>query len=345
MHIYYHTDHLPAFSRAVITIGTFDGVHTGHAQILQQLREEAARIGGETVIVTFYPHPRKIVRGGVSEVRLLNTLEEKIQLLSWQGVDHLVVVPFTEAFSQLTAGQYVKEFLLEKFRPHTVIIGYDHRFGKGRLGDYHLLEEFSVSEGFKLQEIPVHLLDAVSVSSTRIREAIGQADIETANQLLGYPFFFSGVVMKGNQLGRTIGYPTANLQVDHSEKLIPADGVYAVEVEIAAAAAGERPEAEAAAGADAAARADAIAGVHGLWDGPRWKGMMNIGMRPTVDGKVRTIEVNIFDFNEDIYGRELRVFVKKYLRGEEKFNGLDALKAQLALDKKNALAVIKGKGR
>ena len=325
MHIYYHTDQLPAFRRAVITIGTFDGVHTGHAQILQQLREEAARIGGETVIVTFYPHPRKIVRGGVSEVRLLNTLEEKIRLLSWQGVDHLVVVPFTEAFSQLTAEQYVKEFLLEKFRPHTVIIGYDHRFGRGRLGDYHLLEEFSVSEGFKLQEIPVHLLDAVSVSSTRIREAIGQADIETANQLLGYPFFFSGVVMKGNQLGRTIGYPTANLQVDHSEKLIPADGVYAVEVELAAAAAGERPGAAAA------------AGVGGLWDGQRWKGMMNIGMRPTVDGKVRTIEVNIFDFNEDIYGRELRVFVATYLRGEEKFNGLDALKAQLAKDKENAL--------
>lgn len=332
MHIYYHTDQLPAFRRAVITIGTFDGVHTGHAQILQQLREEAARIDGETVIVTFYPHPRKIVRGGVSEVRLLNTLEEKIRLLSWQGVDHLVVVPFTEAFSQLTAEQYVKEFLLEKFHPHTVIIGYDHRFGKGRLGDYHLLEEFSVSEGFKLQEIPVHLLDAVSVSSTRIREAIGQADIETANQLLGYPFFFSGVVMKGNQLGRTIGYPTANLQVSNAEKLIPGDGVYAVEVEIVG-------EGEGAGGA-VTAGVNAIAGVRGLWDGPRWKGMMNIGMRPTVDGRVRTIEVNIFDFDEDIYGRELRVFVKNYLRGEEKFNGLDALKTQLALDKKNATAAL-----
>ena len=334
MHIHYHTDQLPAFRRAVITIGTFDGVHTGHAQILQQLREEAARIGGETVIVTFYPHPRKIVRGGTSEVRLLNTLEEKIRLLSWQGVDHLVVVPFTEAFSQLTAEQYVKEFLLEKFHPHTVIIGYDHRFGKGRLGDYHLLEEFSVSEGFKLQEIPVHLLDAVSVSSTRIREAIAQCDIGTANQLLGYPFFFSGVVMKGNQLGRTIGYPTANLRIDNAEKQIPGDGVYAVEVAIV----GEETH-----GAIAAAGEAEVAGAP--WAGPLLKGMMNIGMRPTVDGRVRTIEVNIFDFNEDIYGRELRVFVREYLRGEEKFNGLDALKAQLAKDKENALAVLNVEGR
>src|SRR5580704_4397188 len=216
MQVYYHTDQLPAFRQAVITIGTFDGVHTGHAQILQQLRQEAARIDGETVIVTFYPHPRKIVRGGTAEVRLLNTLEEKIQLLSWQQVDHLVVVPFTEAFSQLTAEQYIREFLVAKFHPHTVIIGYDHRYGQGRLGDYHLLEQYSETEGFELQEIPVHLLDAVSVSSTRIRDAIAQADITTANQLLGYPFFFSGQVMQGRQLGRTIGYPTANLRVGSS---------------------------------------------------------------------------------------------------------------------------------
>jgi len=330
MQIYYHTDQLPAFSRAVITIGTFDGVHTGHAQILQQLRQEAARIDGETVIVTFYPHPRKVVRGGTAEVRLLNTLEEKIQLLSWQQVGHLVVVPFTAAFSEMTAAEYVKEFLLEKFHPHTVIIGYDHRFGKGRLGDYHLLEEFSRSEGFELQEIPVHLLDAISVSSTRIREAIAGGDIESANQLLGYPFFFSGQVMQGRQLGRTIGFPTANLQVGSSDKLIPGDGVYAVEVEIV----------------DAGSVSLTAPGTGASpFGGNRWKGMMNIGMRPTVDGRERTIEVNIFDFNEDLYGRELRVFVHKYLRGEEKFNGLDALKAQLARDKENSLAALSGNGR
>jgi len=328
MQIYYHTDQLPAFRRAVITIGTFDGVHTGHAQILQQLRQEAARIDGETVIVTFYPHPRKIVRGGTAEVRLINTLEEKIQLLSWQQVGHLVVVPFTADFAEMTAGQYVKEFLLERFHPHTVIIGYDHRFGKGRQGDYHLLEDFSRSEGFELQEIPVHLLDAVSVSSTRIREAIAGADIESANQLLGYPFFFSGQVMEGRRLGRTIGFPTANLQVGSPDKLIPGDGVYAVEVEIV----------------DAGSVSLTAPGTGASpFGGFRWKGMMNIGMRPTVDGRERTIEVNIFDFNEDLYGRELRVFVNKYLRGEEKFNGLDALKAQLARDKENSIAALNGR--
>jgi riboflavin kinase / FMN adenylyltransferase len=339
MQIYYHTDQLPAFRRAVITIGTFDGVHTGHAQILQQLRQEAARIDGETVIVTFYPHPRKIVRGGTAEVRLLNTLEEKIQLLSWQQVDHLVVVPFTAAFSEMTAAEYVKEFLLEKFHPHTVIIGYDHRFGKGRLGDYHLLEEFSRSEGFELQEIPVHLLDAVSVSSTRIREAIAQGDIATANQLLGYPFFFSGQVMQGRQLGRTIGFPTANIQVGSPDKLIPGDGVYAVEVEIVddSTISLTAPDTvlSPTKGNPDAKSSQPLSGVP--WSGTRWKGMMNVGMRPTVDGRERTIEVNIFDFNEDLYGRELRVFINKYLRGEEKFNGLDALKAQLARDKENAL--------
>jgi riboflavin kinase / FMN adenylyltransferase len=353
MRIYYHTDQLPAFRRAVITIGTFDGVHTGHAQILQQLRQEAARIDGETVIVTFYPHPRKIVRGGTAEVRLLNTLEEKIQLLSWQQVGHLVVVPFTEAFSQMTAEQYVKDFLLARFHPHTVIIGYDHRFGKGRLGDYHLLEEFSRSEEFELQEIPVHLLDAVSVSSTRIREAIAGADIESANQLLGYPFFFSGQVMQGRQLGRTIGFPTANLQVGSPDKLIPGDGVYAVEVEIVddstiSLTLPDAVPANGTAGTQANPRwgpplLGSAVTTASSWGGNRWKGMMNIGMRPTVDGRERTIEVNIFDFNEDLYGRELRVFVNKYLRGEEKFNGLDALKAQLARDKQDSLAALSGR--
>ena len=312
MQIHRNIDHLPPFRNAVITIGTFDGVHTGHQQILEQLRQAASRIGGETVIITFHPHPRKIVTGSSGgAVRLINTLAEKIELLSWKKMDHLVVVPFTESFSQLTAEQYVKDFLLEKFHPHTIIIGYDHQFGKGRKGDYHLLESFSQSERFDLQEIPVHLLNAISVSSTRIREAIGQADMDTANRLLGYDFFFSGRVMEGNRLGRTIGYPTANLLVEDPEKLIPGDGVYAVEI------------------------AEGPGELRGSM-----KGMMNIGKRPTVDGTKRTIEVNIFDFNEDLYGKELRVFTRKHLRGEQKFSGLDALKAQLAKDKENAVAAL-----
>ncbi|HEY4063755.1 MAG TPA: bifunctional riboflavin kinase/FMN adenylyltransferase [Puia sp.] len=331
MRIYQHTDLLPVFRKAVITIGTFDGVHTGHAQILRQLKREADRIDGETVIVTFYPHPRKIVRGGTEEIRMINTLSEKIELLAWQQVDHLVIVPFTEAFSQLTAEQYIKDFLLEKFRPHTVIIGYDHRFGKGRLGDYHLLEQFSQSEGFELQEIPVHLLNAVSVSSTRIREAIGNADIDTARLLLGYDFFFSGRVVEGNKLGRVLGYPTANLRMENAEKLIPGDGIYAVEAELI-----DDPATGSANAAPPAGHAVTTAS-RSLFAGPHLKGMMSIGVRPTIGGGDRTIEVNLFDFNEDIYGRELRVFVKAWLRPEVKFDGLEALKTQLAIDKVESL--------
>jgi len=314
MQIHYHTDQLPVFRRAVITIGTFDGVHTGHASILHQLRQEAARIDGETVIVTFFPHPRKVVKGGSGDIRLINTLEEKIALLAWQRIDHLVIVPFTEAFSQMTAEEYIEDFLIARFHPHTVIIGYDHRFGKGRQGDYHLLEKFSNTKHFHLEEIPVHLLDEVSVSSTRIREAILRADIDTANQLLGYPFFFSGTVVKGNRLGRTLGFPTANLQPDNEEKLLPADGIYAVEAVLL-------PQLS-------------------LFDDARLKGMMSIGLRPTIDGKHRTIEVNLFDFDEDIYGKELRVFVIRYLRPELKFSGLDQLKTAIAKDKVDALAAL-----
>jgi riboflavin kinase/FMN adenylyltransferase len=319
MQIHRNIDQLPVFRRAVITIGTFDGVHTGHVHILRQLRQEAARIGGETVIVTFFPHPRKVVRGGSEEIRLINTLHEKILLLTWQQIDHLVIVPFTEAFSQLTAEEYIRDFLLARFHPHTVIIGYDHRFGQGRQGDYHLLERWSEREEFCLEEIPVHLLDEVSVSSTRIREAILRADIATANQLLGYPFFFSGKVVKGNQLGRTLGYPTANLEPGTDEKLIPADGVYAVEV-LLLPRDGEQPAGPA------------------LFELPRLKGMMGIGLRPTIDGRHRTIEVNIFDFDEDVYGRELRVFVKKHLRPELRFSGLEELRQAMAQDKVDALA-------
>jgi len=329
MQIHHNIDQLPVFRRAVVTIGTFDGVHTGHARILHQLREEAARVDGETVIITFFPHPRKVVHGGSHDVRLINTMQEKIDLLSWQKIDHLVIVPFTEAFSQLTAQEYIEAFLLARFHPHTVIIGYDHRFGKGRQGDYHLLEEYSATREFELQEIPVQLLQEMSVSSTRIREAILRADIATANQLLGYPFFFSGTVIKGNQLGRTLGYPTANLEIGNPEKLTPADGVYAVEAQLLPAQPGT-----------GSARADEPSGAKSLFDGPRLGGMMGIGIRPTINGTHRTIEVNLFDFDQDIYERELRVFVKTFLRPELKFNGLEELKAALARDKVDSLAAL-----
>ena len=304
---------LPEFNKAVVTIGTFDGVHLGHKQIIAQLKEEAARIGGETVIITFHPHPRKIVSSVPGDIKLLNTLNEKIVLLEAAGIDHLVIVPFDHAFANQTARQYVQDFLHKYFNPHTVIIGYDHRFGKGRDGDYHLMEAYGKSLGFEVKEISEEILNEVVISSTRIRHALIDTHIETANQFLGYPYFFDGIVIEGNKLGRTIGYPTANLHIASGEKLIPGNGVYAVSV-------GSRES-----------------GVGSTSLHP-YKGMMNIGLRPTVDGKKRVIEVNIFDFDKDIYGQILHVQVHHYLRGEIKFNGLEELKKQLAKDKLDSLA-------
>ncbi|MDR3713906.1 MAG: riboflavin biosynthesis protein RibF [Puia sp.] len=376
MRVHYHIEALPFFRHAVITIGTFDGVHTGHQQLLQQLRNEALRIDGETVIITFDPHPRKIVSGHAKEIRLINTLEEKIGLLAGAGIDHLVVVPFTEAFSQLTASQYIEDFLVGRFHPHTIIIGYDHQFGKGRQGDYHLLESYCAPMNYELKEIPVHLSDSISVSSTRIREALTDADIDTANHLLGYTFFFSGRVVSGNRLGRTIGYPTANLEIDNPEKIVPGDGVYAVEAEIVS---GERPLLSDELSREWSVVSDQVSGEWSVVSGDandeasvggesvgdqssetdsgraremmagspkggaRYKGMMNIGLRPTVDGKKRVIEVNLFDFNEDIYDRKLRVYLVKHLRGEQKFSGLDGLREQLARDREEALQILSTK--
>ncbi|MES1225033.1 MAG: bifunctional riboflavin kinase/FAD synthetase [Bacteroidota bacterium] len=322
MNVHRDLERLPVFKNAVITIGTFDGVHTGHLQIIDQLKSEAKKINGETVIITFHPHPRKVIGGSPGELKLINTLEEKIELLSRKSVDHLVIVPFTEHFSQMTAEEYVSDFLVARFNPHTIIIGYDHRFGKGRKGDYHLMEAMSIVYNYRLLEIPVHVLNEISVSSTRIREAITHAQIEIANELLGYPFFFEGVVSKGAQLGRTIGYATANLKTENEEKLLPGNGVYAVIAEIK--------------------DKNGTMGNSGEEKFPRhaYKGMMNIGFRPTVDGLTKTIEVHLFDFDKDIYGKTLRVFVIRYLRAEQKFAGLDALKEQLEKDKVNAIQVL-----
>jgi riboflavin kinase/FMN adenylyltransferase len=315
MQVHRDIDQLPAFKNAVITIGTFDGVHTGHQQILAQLKSEAIHVQGETVIITFHPHPRMVVANQTRPIQLLNTLDEKIRLLEEKGIDHLVVVPFNDQFAHQSAHDYIHDFLYRKFGPHTVIIGYDHRFGNNRQGDYHLLEQKGMELGFLVKEIPEHILNEVTISSTRIREAILANDIATANGCLGYPYFFEGTVVEGNKLGRTIGYPTANLHIAASEKLVPGNGVYAVTARVVPATANDS-------------------------NGKLLKGMMNIGVRPTVDGSKRTVEVNLFDFNEDIYGRQLQVNVHHYLRGEVKFNGLDALKEQLAKDKEQAQALL-----
>lgn len=301
-------DRLPVFRKAVVTIGTFDGVHLGHRQIISQLKTEAARIGGETVIITFHPHPRKIVYHDTKKVELINTIEERIELLDALGVDHLVIVPFTEQFSSLTPTEYIEKFLCANFSPAVVIIGYDHKFGKGRLGDYKLLEQYSGNGFFELKEIPQHLLKDITVSATGIRTALKEGNIQKANELLGYAFFFEGTVITGNQLGRTIGFPTANISIDNDEKIIPGNGVYAVEVTLTGT------------------------------DKRHFKGMMNIGVRPTIGGNQRHIEVNIFDFDEDIYGQRLKVTVRSFLRAEKKFDGIEQLKEQLKKDQQASIS-------
>ncbi len=301
-------DRLPVFRKAVVTIGTFDGVHLGHRQIISQLKTEAARIGGETVIITFHPHPRKIVYHDTKKVELINTIQERIELLDALGIDHLVIVPFTEQFSSLTPTEYIEKFLCASFSPAVVIIGYDHKFGKGREGDYKLLEQYSGNGFFVLKEIPQHLLKDITVSSTGIRTALKEGNIQRANELLGYAFFFEGTVIKGNQLGRTIGFPTANISIDNDEKIIPGNGVYAVEVTPTGT------------------------------DKRQFKGMMNIGVRPTIGGGQRHIEVNIFDFDEDIYGQKLKVTVRAFLRAEKKFDGIEQLKEQLKKDQQASIS-------
>ncbi|HNN71862.1 MAG TPA: riboflavin kinase, partial [Ferruginibacter sp.] len=228
MQIHRDINRLPVFRHAVITIGTFDGVHAGHRQIIERLKQTAAEAGGESVIITFHPHPRKVVSSVITGVRLINTLDERIELLEKTGIDHLVIVPFTDYFANQSADEYIRDFLVARFRPHTIIIGYDHRFGRERSGNYSLLEEKAPQYGYRLMEIPEHLLDSIKVSSTNIRNAILHSNADEANRLLGYTFFFEGEVIHGDKIGREIGYPTANLKSTDDEKIVMGDGIYAV---------------------------------------------------------------------------------------------------------------------
>jgi riboflavin kinase/FMN adenylyltransferase len=327
MNVYRNIEQLPVFRNAVVTIGTFDGVHQGHRKIISHLKQEAEAINGETVIITFHPHPRKVVSSAILGIRLINTLDEKIELLGDAGIDHLVIIPFTEAFANQSAEDYIRDFLIKNFRPHTIIIGYDHRFGKDRLGDYLLLEKMAPVYDYVLKEIPKHVLDEIAISSTNIREAIIHSDIETANKLLGYDFFFEGIVVDGDKLGRKLGYPTANLKMTDEEKILLGNGIYAVYVVVN--------------------RESSVVNQTNEYTesgfttvDSRYKGMMSIGFRPTVDGKKKVIEVNIFDFDKEIYRQAIRVYVKKYLRAEIKFNDLGELVKQIDQDKINSLKVL-----
>lgn len=306
MQVHRSIESLPLFTNAVITIGTFDGVHEGHQKIISALIKDAASVQGESIIITFDPHPRKIVKPNES-LQLINTLDEKIELLSQTGINHLVIVPFNQKFSEQPANEYIEYFLIKKFQPHTIIIGYDHHFGKERKGNFMLLAEKADQYNYRLLEIPKYILDEAAVSSTKIREALLHSNIKAANKLLGYEFFFEGKVIHGDALGRQLGYPTANIQYNDSEKIHLGHGVYAA---------------------------------YAIVNEKQYKAMLSIGVRPSLNHSDERIEVNIFDFDEDIYGKTIRVIVKAFLRQQEKYSSLDDLKKQLSTDKESSLAVL-----
>jgi riboflavin kinase/FMN adenylyltransferase len=310
MKVHYDLTALPQFKDAIVTMGAFDGVHKGHQQIIQRMKELAQKVQGEPIIITFHPHPRKVISSVPGEIKQLSNIKERIQLLEAAGIDHLVIINFDYKFSNMTADQYVEDFLYQYFKPNTVIVGYDHHFGKGRNGNIELLKTMGAKLHFQVEEIHEQLVQSEIISSTLIRNYISEQQIKKANDLLGYAYFFEGFVVRGNQLGRTIGYPTANLHINDEEKLIPSNGVYAVKVKGACTN-------------------------HEILDG-----MMNIGIRPTVDGQKKVIEVNIFNFDQDIYEQFITVMVYEFIRGEVKFDGLDALKNQLHQDKITATAIL-----
>ncbi|MFD2721701.1 bifunctional riboflavin kinase/FAD synthetase [Hymenobacter monticola] len=306
MHVIRDPAQFPFLGNAVVTSGTFDGVHVGHQRILARLREVAQVSGGPSVVITYWPHPRLVLGPPPShpellELQLLNTLEERIAKLAEAGVDYLLIVPFTKEFAQWTSEEYIQSLLLKTVGAKQLVIGYDHRFGKNREGGFDYLSQNADRYGLTVEEIPREDVDAVGVSSTRIRQALRQGDVATANRYLGYYYPLTGLVVHGQKLGRTIGYPTANLVSTEPLKLVPARGIYAVWAVTAA--------------------------------GTRHRAMLSIGVRPTIGTDLeQTIEVNLLDFSGDLYDQLLTLEFVAWLRAEEKYDGLDALTAQLALD-------------
>jgi riboflavin kinase/FMN adenylyltransferase len=307
MAVYTDLKDVAGMQRAVVTIGTFDGVHKGHCAILAEVAAHAHRVNGESVLLTFEPHPRKVLFPD-QPLGIITPLQDKLDLIVATGIHHVVVVPFTHAFAAMSAAQYLEEVLVQPFTPHSIVIGYDHRFGHDRAGNIDLLKQYAPQYGYSVTEIPAQQIHEAAVSSTRIRRAIAAGHIAEANEMLGRFYAVNGEVVHGQKLGRTIGYPTANLLPSEPDQVMPGNGIYAVYVWV---------------------------------DGIRYKGMMSIGYNPTVTND-RTVkpEVNILDFDKDIYGNTIRIEFVQWLRAEEKFEGLDALKAQLGRDREAALAVL-----
>jgi riboflavin kinase/FMN adenylyltransferase len=286
-------------TKSIVTIGTFDGVHLGHKKILEKVIHNASLCNCESLILTFFPHPRMILQD-LSVVKLLNTVEEKSELLENLGIDNLIIHPFDYEFSRLTAEEFVKTVLVDKFKVQKIIIGHDHRFGRNRTADINDLILFGKEFGFEVEQITAEEINDIAISSTKIRTAIQEGNITIANNYLGYKYFFSGNIVKGKQLGRTIGFPTANIVIEDIHKLIPKNGVYVVKV---------------------------------FLETIFYHGVMNIGTRPTINGDDQTIEVHLFDFNEDIYDKKIKVEVHEFIRDERKFESFEALKIQIQKDK------------
>ncbi len=307
MNVYHDLNELPVFHNAVITIGSFDGVHTGHQKILGRVKQLATEVEGESIVIVFHPHPRHVLRPDDDSLKLINSVSEKAALLDRYGIDNLVVVPFSVEFSHQSPDDYILNFLVKRFQPKCIVIGYDHRFGKDRAGNIEFLRKYEASAGFKLIEIEKQEVQDIAVSSTKVRKALDEGKVQIAKQLLNHSFTLNGTVVHGQGIGKKMGYPTANINVGDKHKLIPGEGIYAVYV-------------------------------HHHAD--RYEGMLYIGKRPTLEEwNNQTIEVNILDFDKDIYGDKLTLEFLKKIRGDKKFDSMEELTAQIDLDKQSALQI------
>lgn len=303
MRVYHNLEEIPRFNGLVLTQGTFDGVHLGHVKVLENVVNEARTSGMESMLLTFFPHPRLVLYPNDNDLRMLSSLDEKINQVENCGIDHMLILPFTSEVASLSPLDFVRGVLVDKLNVSTIIVGYDHRFGKNREGSFADLVQYGQMLNFRVKEIPAGEIDHIAVSSTRIRKALLSGGLSQANQLLGHAYTLSGKVVHGRKLGRTLGFPTANIEIEDSHKLIPATGVYAV-------------------------RAHLPSGVYG--------GAMNIGFNPTIPGKGFSIEAHLFGFSEDIYEIAIRFEVVSYLRKEYTFDNLEDLKLQIAQDCEDA---------
>ncbi|MBD3750352.1 MAG: bifunctional riboflavin kinase/FAD synthetase [Sphingobacteriales bacterium] len=334
MQIYHHINDFKPLENAVVTIGTFDGVHLGHQKIIHKLVEKAKMLNGESVILTFFPHPRMILNPADHQLKMINTMAEKANLLNDLGVDHLIITPFTRDFSNQTAEEYIREVLIKQIGMKAMVIGYDHRFGKDRSGNLSDLLHFGERYCYEVDEIPEQDIDDLAVSSTRIRNALAVGNVDAAHELMGHPYALTGKVIRGDQIGRTLGYPTANLFVEEGYKLIPSDGIYAVTVEIQESK-NKNQEIQ--------NPFDPIYSKLLTSNSKLYHGMAYIGHRPTINGMSQNIEVNIFDFTKDIYHQTLKMVFLHFIRHDVKFEGLEKLKEQLAIDKQSTLAFFETK--